>query len=169
MLSAKEIMDIVTQWAHTPAGRAEIKKQTGLDYSGKVNRMDMKFYGELMKNRLFEHINPLIKSVQLDDIIVGNPTKTKDGKYSLTISFREGSMVRDSLIKGEKLQNIVLLFTKGYTARNYAYGVWKKPSGNVFVCSRIKRNPDSFLKTAVEEFNKAAKGVAVAKLTDIYK
>ena len=106
--------------------------------------------------------------------MVQKPYMDKDGLWRLEVSFKEGSLERDSLyMDGDDpvLHNIVLLFAKGYNARNHVYGWWITKWGNHGdVRSRRERDGSDFLIQAVNEFNNGAgKGIARAELLGDYK
>lgn len=188
------ILKRLERYANSAEGKAQIKKQYGIDlkkkhiYVGdpqkaKVNESAFIKFGEQMKQILYAYTSPLIKSITLDDIIVGSPMRDKDGQWSIEISFREGSLHRDSLYDGNRgeyadgLKNIVLLFAKGYHAKNYVYGMWDITGGrsNFWldwkdVRSKKDRSGDDFLIRAVNEFNtRVGKDVARAELLGDYK
>lgn len=180
MITEDYINKLIEEYAKSPAGKAEIKRKTGITYTDKSPTSMLKAYGEQMKYILYNHVSALIKSITLDDIIVQNPYMDSDGLWRLEISFREGSLHRDSLDDNdypEGLNNIVLLFAKGYHARDYVYGLWNT-TGNptshwVYwrdVRSRKDRDGSDFLIQAVNEFNSGAgKGIARAELLGAYK
>ena len=177
MITEKKIMEIIKEYAKSPQGKAQIKQKYGVEYAEKVDKDELKQYGEKMKAILFKHITPLIDSISMNDIIVGDVKETKEG-YQLQISFRENSLRRESLyLDGyygdEELQNIVLLFARGYHARDYVYGYWSKLGQSLSwtqdrIRSKKDREPNPFLKEAVAEFNSSAKGLAIAKLEEKY-
>ncbi len=180
MITEKYIMNLVKKYANSPAGKTAIKKKTGLTYVEDDIAPALLKYGEQMKTILFNHVNALIKSVTMDDIIVGQPYQNESGVWCMNISFRDGALHRDSLDSENYpngLKNIVLLFAKGYRARNYVYGFWDLPNqtwwgGNDFVNirSRIERPGSDFLVRAVDEFNNSyGKGMAWAGLAGDYK
>lgn len=174
MITEEYINKLIEQYAKSPEGKAAIKKQTGITYTDKDPSAMLMTYGEQMKKILYQHINPLIKSIIPDDIIVEKPYQGNDGLWRLEVSFREGSLQRDSLdleTYPEGLHNIVLLFAKGYHARDYVYGWWIDQYGNHGnVRSRKDREPNDFLTQAVNEFNSGiGKGIAKAELVGIYK
>lgn len=179
MITEKYIMGLVRRYADTPQGRAEIKRKYGVEYREDISDKELISYGEKMKQILFEHINREIRSVTLDDIIVEDPQVDKQGRVTLKISFKEGSLHRDSLyLEGypEGLENIILLFARGYHAKDYVYGLWNLPNrtwrgGNDFVGvrSRKDRAPSNFLYNAISEFNSISNGIAVARLEEKYK
>lgn len=186
------ILKRVERYANSAEGKAQIKKIYGIDvkrhhlYVGDpskahVDQGEFIKYGEQMKQILYAHISPLIKSITLDDIVVGSPKRSKDGQWSIELSFREGSLVRDSLSLDDSdgsghprertLNNIVLLFAKGYHASRYVYGWWITKYGNHgSVRSRKDRPGDDFLIDAVNEFNTSVKeDIARAELVGEYK
>lgn len=174
MISEEYIMKRVEKWALSPNGQEKIKKITGKKYVPESKRYTTGenkelAYGEKMKEILFKKISLVIKSISIDDIIVGKPYRDKNGGVRLQISFREGSMHRASLNPhSEGIENIVLLFTQGYHAQKGVHGIWKRKDGEVEIWSRRHREPDDFLKNAVDEFNVYAEGKAVAKLEKKY-
>lgn len=190
MITEEYIMRLIEQYAQSPSGRAMLKKKYGIEISSdkikhgtkttSVKPSDMTKYGEEMKRILFSYVNPLIKSITLDDIVVGAPVKGTNGEWSMQISFRDGSLHRDSLDENdypEGVSNIVLLFAKGYHARDYVYGLWNttgyKSAHWIYwkdVRSRKDRSGDDFLIKAVNEFNSLfGKDIAKAELLGDYK
>lgn len=172
MISEKYIMQLVKQYANSPEGKAAIKKATGLEYSEKEpSKTKLKAYGEKMKNILYKYVNPLIKSISLNDIVVGTPYKDSSGRWRLEISFREGSLHRESLYPDgypDGLDNIILLFEGGYSVDNYVYGVWNVVGERVR--SRKERDGNDFLVQAINEFNNGdSNGFARAELLGEYK
>lgn len=168
MVSKEYIEHLVMEYAASRAGKAKIKEKTGCDYDPKMTKERMKGYGEQMKKILFYHIKPVINSIEESDIIVGEPSE-KDGKMQIQISFDKDKLHRDSLSENyEGIANIVLLFAKGYHAKERIHGTWKRRNGDIKVWSRKERNPDDFLQKAVDEFNGYMRNVATAKLDKRY-
>lgn len=167
MITESYINKLIENYAKSPAGKSEIKKKTGITYVDKDPSAMLMKYGERMRQILYSHINTLIKSVVLDDIIVEKPYQDDDGLWKLNLSFREGSLRRDSLDLDnypEGLNNIVLLFAKGYNARNHVYGWWMTKHGTYGnVKSRKSREGNDFLIQAIKEFNDGGDGKIIAK------
>lgn len=180
MISTSYIDQLIRDYAKSPAGKAEIKKQTGLIYVEKPSEKLFSWYGEKMKSILYKYVSSLIKSVTPDDIIVGKPRQDSDGRWMIDVSFKEDSLKRESLYDyeyPEGVTNIVLLFAKGYHARDYVYGLWNT-TGNKNAHwiykkdtrSRKDREGNDFLIQAVNEFNGMTnKNVATAELVGKYK
>lgn len=170
MISESYIKNLVDKWAASPEGKAKIKKETGMDYDPKFGTTQAKAYGRQMQQILFAYINPIIKSISINDIVVGEPTVGKDSLMRIQISFRDGSLHRKSLNpRSDGLNNIVLLFTKGYHASKRIRGIWTTSKGDIEVWSRQSREPNDFLQRAISDFNTSANGVAVAELENEYK
>lgn len=172
MISEDYIMKLVEQYAKSPKGKAEIKKRTGIVYVDKDPSAMLMAYGKQMKSILYKHVNSLIKSITLDDIVVEKPYQDSNGQWKLKLSLN--NLHRDSLDTdnySEGLNNIVLLFAKGYHARNYVYGSWTDKYGyHGDVRSRKDREGSDFLIQAVKEFNEGAgKGIAIAELLGDYR
>lgn len=177
MIAQSEIMKIVKEYAKSPQGKAKIKNTYGVEYIEKVDAKKLKRYGEEMKTILFRHMSPLIDSITMDDIIVST-VEPVEGGYRLKISFNPDSLRRDSLyLDGyygdDALEDIVLLFSRGYHARDYVYGHWVKPGQSIAAFQRtIKsckdRDPNPFLSKAVEEFNDKTEDWITAKLEGEY-
>ena len=171
MLSEEYIMNLVREYASTPAGQKEIKRIYGIEYGGsRLTKSQMMQYGEKLKTTLLDYITPLIKSITADDIVVGEPQMNKPTKeWYMNISFKEENLARKSLVEGQRLNNIVSLFTKGYHASKRVHGYWETPSGKKYVASRVQRDPNDFLQRAVDMFNAKSKGVVKATLSERYK
>ncbi len=175
MISERAIMELVQKYAVSPAGRKKIREKTGWVYSEHPER-DLIAYGEKMKIVLLKHIVPLIHSITADDIIV-QPPQMINGVWGIKLAFRKGSLRRKSLIYDELsrgINNIVLLFAKGYHASMQVEGMWNVGSAEnpnyIHVKSRQDRPANSFLLDAVKEFNATeGGGIATALLLGEYK
>ena len=167
MLDEKTLFNMVKKYAATSEGRKQIKKKTNIDYNPQKDRskiINMRSYANLMKSILLKHINLHIKSVSADDIVIESPIIDESGVYTMHLSFRSGSVARQSLqpdMYPEGIENIVLHFTHGWAAKNYLRGDWHGQQ----VWSRQIRPGSSFMQRAVDEFNSKVKGIATAELS----
>lgn len=176
-LSLEYIEKLIAEFARSEKGKKAIKKKYGIEYREEVDMAELKKYGERLKEIVYVAIASEIPSFKLDDIIVGEPFKSEKMGYSIKISFNEKGLKRESLYdEYDGVQDIVMLFTKGYHARDYVYGHWYRPNmtwygGGDFVRIRSKkdREPSDFLSKAIATFNKEAKGFAFAQLENEYK
>ncbi len=172
MLKESYLLELVKQYAATPEGRKQIKEKFGIDYDPKkdkrLSRADMLGVAEKMRVCLWQHIKRHIKSVALSDIIVEEPLSDENGGTTISLSFRPGAMFRPSLQPEkypEGVENIVLHFTHGWSAKGYISGEWHGDQ----VWSRRTRSGTPFMQEAVSEFNSKMKGIAVAELSGDYK
>lgn len=174
MITENYLMKLVKEYASSPAGKAAIKRHTGLIYTDDNPSAKLTLYGEQMKSVLYQYVNAQIKSITLEDIVVQKPYQDIDGIWKLKVSFRDGALQRDSLDVDafpEGINNIILLFTKGYHARNFVHGWWIDKYGNHGnVRSRKDREGNDFLVKAVAKFNSVyGKDIAKAELLGNYK
>ena len=178
MLSEEYILTLIEKYSKTAVGKAEIAKHKKGKFDARVategaqkqSLKQMAKIGNDMRNILFGKISKVIKSFRIEDIIVGDPEPQGD-KYSISISFNEDALRRESLDPDrypEGISNIVKLFITGYDARGAVYGVWKG-HGDEEIWSLRHRDPDDFMEEAVEEFNSKYTDVARAETTDEYK
>ena len=109
MITQEFIMRQLEKWASTKEGKAAIKKKYGVDYDDKSHKA-LKKYAQMMKEILYNHTHALIKSITMDDIIISDFIFNEEGKLTIKISFKEGSLQRESLrpdLYPEGLENIV--------------------------------------------------------------
>lgn len=183
MISEKEIMKLVKEFANSPEGKKKIKEKYGIEYNEKIDPKSLKSFGEKMKQILVE--DDTMKEIHIgnNDIIVGEPVETKNG-WRISISFIEESLKRESLYDDyldgywgddpgrktadgdyRRLQDIVLLYTRGYNARNYVYD---RDYGVFGGHSKLSRPPNSFLKNCVATFNESTPDYIMAMINEDY-
>lgn len=178
MLSEEYILTLIEKYSQTAAGKAEIAKRKKGKFDARVategakkqSLKQMSQIGNDMRDILFRKISKIIKSFKIEDIIVGAPEPQGD-KYSISISFNEDALRRESLDPDrypDGVSNIVKLFINGYDARGAVYGVWKG-HGDEEIWSLRHRDPNDFMEKAVEEFNSKYTDVARAETTNEYK
>lgn len=167
MISEKYIMEQLARFIKTKEGKKIVKEKTG-----KQNTLFLESYGVKMKDILYNHIRPIISSFEKDDIIISEIKTDKNGVQSLKIAFDEEALKRKSLIPEvySGIENIVLLFSKGYEANTSVQGTWERTNGQTFdnVWSRKERPANDFLQRAVQEFNNETKGKVIASLEGEY-
>ena len=171
MITQEFIMRQLEKWASTKEGKAAIKKKYGVDYDDKSHKA-LKKYAQMMKEIFYNHTHAVIKSITMDDIIISDFIFNEEGKLTIKISFKEGSLQRESLrpdLYPEGLENIVLLFAHGYDA-NGIRGQWKNSkSYPAHINSLRHREPNDFLQDAVDEFNSKGGNIAKAVLEAKYR
>ena len=187
MLSEKQIMNLLRNYANSPEGRKKIKEVYGIDYDPREKETVNKIKGkaEEMRRILFKHIKTnknageenqeWIKSFSINDIIIDKPQKI-NGEWSVKLSLNSKALRRESLYEDEYREgvyDIILLLSKGYHAKDYVYGLYKdrKTYSYEWVSIRSKkdRDPDPFLENAINEFNDIQKDEAKAELIGKYQ
>jgi len=175
MISEEYIMGLLKQFAASPEGKAEIKKQYRKEYDGGGGQaVERIMVAREAKQILHTFIKKHIPSIKLEDLVLSNPVMDEKGRTVLKISFRSGALRRESLDPDrypEGIEDIVLHFTHGWNAKARIGGIWKHPDGKRGrkVWSRQTRKPGDFLKRAVNEFNrKHYCGYAYAELDEKY-
>lgn len=167
MISKQKIMELVKEYAKSEEGKAAIKETYGIAYDEKFNKQKARAYVKQMRDILYSHVSTLIKSLAKEDILVGKVECDEKGRWTAKISFAEGALRRESLAPNlypDGLQDIVLLFERGYHASHSLHGEWH---GDI-VASRVSREPNGFLQDAVDEFNRKNSAVATASLAGVY-
>jgi len=174
MITQKAIMQKVRAYAASPAGKKAIKKQYGVEYNpkkddGGVDAALRKMHTVASKAReiLHRHISVVINSIQIDDIVIGDPFVDKAGMARITLSFKEDALFRPSLQSNKYsrgVEDIVLHFTHGWSAGGSVFGRWHGTP----TWSRRAKLPDNFLLLAIEEINLYIKGTATADLKGEY-
>lgn len=158
MLTEKYIQTLIDEYAKTPYGRSEIKKVYGVDYTGnKVCPVDLTSMANEMKTILFKYISDAINSstFNLSDIKIGKTKKSsKMWEWEITISIDEEALKRESLYPEkypDGLGDLVLLYSRGYDARDYVHGYNRKKGR--YMWSIRHRPANTFLEKAIQEFN----------------
>lgn len=174
MITEEYIIKVLKEYASTKAGQKKIYEATGITYIPSNLKPKLTHYGNEMKSILYNHIFPLIRSISRGDIIVGEPYQVSKEQWCIDISFAENSLERSSLYPEKYpngVANIILLFSKGYTASNSVRGKWVTKYGNHgYVRSKEHRDGNDFLNNAVDEFNaKYGKEIGKAILREKYK
>ena len=180
MFSEKEILSFIEQYSKTSEGKKEIQKHIKGEFipkypTGRKNFVksieEAKVIAEDMKQILFKHISAVINSFELDDIIVEAPFEGELSGFVIKVRFDSEALQRKSLrpdLYPDGLEDIVSLFVHGYDTDKTVYGIWEG-HGDTPIFSRKNREPNDFMKKAVDEFNGKHGLVAKAELEPAYK
>lgn len=125
--------------------------------------------GEEMRDILYANLPVgLQASISASDIIVSAPKVQADGSMLVELNFRPEALERESLDPDkypEGVDNIIRLFSHGYTAYGDVVGIWHEHEQ----WNLRHRSADPFMQNAVDEFNALHGGAGVAELRDDYK
>ena len=179
MISEKYILKKISSHLNNSKNKKQIKGQFL-----EINQDRMKNLAQEMAAQLWRGVSARIHSMEPEDIIVGDIEETNDG-FKIAISFdkealHRNSMAHDGFNTLEKyedgIDNIVLLFTRGYKARSRVYGIWDTYKKGKWLhwhegidTSRQERDPDPFLQEIVDDFNSKHKKEVHAVLNTNYK
>ena len=172
MISQSTFTRLLREFVNSPEGKKYLKEKYGIIYDEKFTNKVKRSCAEKLKEILLRHITTLIDSITEDDIVIGDFYRTDDGKTAINLTFRDGSLHRESLrpdLYPEGLENIVLLFKEGYTASNSLHGTWLHNGMELEVWSKVHRDSSEFLNEAINEFNTQMGGKAVATLKNKYE
>ncbi len=166
------------KWASSPAGKKRIaeerakKLRAGQKFgqgSSSVSVEQAKKMGDEMRDILYAHLPVGLKaSISTGDIIVSAPKVQADGSMLVELSFRPEALERESLDPEkypEGVDNIIRLFSHGYTAHGDVWGMWHGHEQ----WNLRHRAADPFMQDAVDEFNALHGGAGVAELRGDYK
>lgn len=130
-------------FAKTPKGKKMVA-------SSPVVISEAKKDAETMRDILAAKTASVIKSVGADAINISAPEPREEG-LTVELNFAPEAVIRHSLVpeKFEDIENIVLLFSRGWSARGVVWGEWHGRT----VASRRFYPPNPFMKEAVEAFN----------------
>lgn len=176
----------IQKWANSPAGKKRIaeerakKLKSGQQFgqgSGGVSVAQAQVYAEKLRKCIYDNLPASLKAgstrpIELNDIIISEPTVLPNGYISINLSFAPDAIHRESLdpkIHGGKyakgVDNIVSLLTKGYTAHGDVSGMWH----GQMILNKLERAPEPFIQEGVDAFLAKHGGVAQVTLPDEYK
>lgn len=174
--SASSFTKMCENYIKTPEGQKLVAHRKDDIISGKASAVGsgivtletMKLMGQKMKDILYGEIVNVIPSFDIGAIEISEPQKQSDGNYGISITIASNALHRDSLWQDgypNGVDNIVLLFEKGWSASNSVYGKWHGKN----ISSRVYNPPNDFMQRAVDAFNSYAVKGAKAELGDTYK
>lgn len=165
-INIASVMDKVSTYAKSPAGKARMKKCIKQYYDKGITETAAgdKLFDEQnvweAASRFIEILKQTAQGCDLPESVMehinglhsGSITKTKGG-YEVPLFF-SGDMHRDSLQpdKYEGVDNIITIFNNGYHAGGYVYGVWKG-HGPDRIRSKKDRDALRFIQQAIMDFN----------------
>lgn len=175
-MSIDSIQKKVNAFLASPAGKKKVEKarkeavKAGRPFGRIV--VDEK-YAQRMKAILSAEVSEIKNrygEAFLDYIEISDEGLTADGKYCFNVGFIRSEMERESLDPAsypEGVDNLAALYTHGYdTGGKTVVGY---DSHGTFTESNPHRDPDNFMKRAVEKFNQEFGDKARAVLDEAYQ
>ena len=174
VVSEEYIMQLLNKYIMTGAGNKKIAK-IWPELSRRSAHKIARDICEKFKNVIRE----VIDSFRLDAIHVKMKGIDSSGRLRASIMIDEDAMRRESLHqinkdlsirRGEGVQDILALFTHGYTLRKRPYGFWVRSGGNSIarIGARVHRDSNPFLINFVNQLNTEYAGRCVVTLDDKY-
>lgn len=177
MTPEQRIMSLLNNYSKTSIGKNKIKGAFKRDGSSDINPVAiMEDLKEILYSAIITARPALKRGFSKNDIIA-----TQNIEGNIEIYFDRTATRRESLFKdwqedsrtGDGVDNIIALFSKGYNAKRYAYGIWGghynnsdtglsslKYGGSGRVKTHTNKNtgkpglaPDDFLNEAINSFN----------------
>lgn len=118
-------------------------------------------YAEEARREIIDSLPASLKSgstrpITENDLLLSPVEVTQNGDFEITMQWSDRAVRRDSLyLEGypNGIDDIVALFSHGYSARKYAYGYWVGHNNPWGIRSRKVRQADPFLVQAIDKFN----------------
>lgn len=172
--TANDYQKIIEDYVNSPQGRKFLKERQGLDIG--YTSEQMRIIGENLQRDIIQAFLALVKdpyaSAAFDSNSIEvhvNPSTTRD-TARVTVLFRPDVLRRPSLYKYEDpidesakfgVYDIIGLFTQGYYAFSYAYGVWGRyvngtmvEEDNSCIRSRAELAPNSFVNQVIHRYQR---------------
>lgn len=187
VISEAYIMRRVNEFLKSDAGKAKLaqvrKDLFDKEIGGGSGALSKKRAQEILHTICEEFksvVQKIIASFRLEAIHAEIDGFDNQGYLRANISIDEDALRRESLhymnknlsIKhGEGIDDILALFTHGYTLDKRPYGFWVRNGGNsmVRIGARTYRDPNPFLQDFVDKLNAEYAGQCVVTLKDKYR
>ncbi len=113
-------------------------------------------HAEELREIVWDALPPVLKwgenAIDINDIHIGKPTVLANGDIEVDLTFDRDAVHRDSLYPEkypEGVDNIVRLFSVGYSTDQRVFGRWKGEN----IPSALRLGGSAFMQQAVAEFN----------------
>ena len=194
-VSAKYIKTKLHEYLESDAGKKKIQQYKWDVFNGKavgddgmLTKSDMYDYLFEIKELFYEGVTAVIPSFNRSfNEINAESDYIIDGGVHASVSVNESALHRSSLhymnqktyentgsltiSHGEGVDDILALFTHGYSLSRRPYGFWVKSGGKsmVRIGALMHRDPNPFLAVIVNQINEKYRGICEATLDDKYK
>lgn len=187
VISEAYIMRRLNEFVKTDAGKAKIaqvrKDLVGKSLGGGAGALSKDMAQEIIRNICEEFkkvVREVIQSFRVDAIHANVEGYDDQGFLRANISVDEDALRRASLhhmnkdltiSHGEGVNDILALFTHGYTLSKRPYGFWVRDGGSSMtrIGARMHRDPNPFLAEFVNRLNAEYAGQCTVTLNDKYR
>lgn len=193
VISEQHIMKRLQDYVNSAPGRAKIAQHRRDVYlgrvqggSGELTRTMVLDILQEIRNEFLSTVLTVIPSFRTDGVLATSGEMDAQGYVQASISVDEDALRRESLHymnknlsigHGEGVDDILALFSHGYTLSKRPYGFWVRDAayatttGNPMerIGARMHRDPNPFLAEFVNRMNTEYSGRCVVTLNDKYK
>lgn len=137
--TANDYQRLVEQYMNSPEGRKFLKEQKNINVG--YTEVDARKIAENLKKDIIQGFlsladDPRAQNTFDADRVAVHVNGERNGKIKITVLFRKEAIQRPSLDQIGRddirigIYDIIGLFTQGYQAKDYAYGLWVRDSGS---------------------------------------
>lgn len=186
IISEDYIMRRLQHFVNSEAGRAKIAQHRRDVYygnapagAGSLTRSQVATILQKIRDEFISTVIGVIPSFRSESVIAISGEMDSQGLVEASIAVDEDALHRESLHymnkdlsigHGEGVNDILALFTHGYTLNKRPYGFWVHADGNSMtrIGARMHREPNLFLTEFVERMNSEYAGQCVLALDNKY-
>lgn len=173
MLSEKDILNLLQEYVRTPEAKKWLSSQYGVTIGGFDSVVND------IKQELIAAITAVLPNFNTSAIhCLREDRDEKNSRYSIVIDM--AALRRESLyyttaagnrVQGEGIDDILALFTHGYTLKHRTpYGIWDRSDGtSVRIPALRHRDANPFLQELCKKLNVKYRDICVITLNDDYK
>lgn len=192
VLSEEYIMRRLRAFMNSGAGRVKITQHCKDVFSGRIRtgfgiltQTDVETMLQEIRNEFINAVSAVIASFRGDGVFTAHGEMDECGYVQASISVDEDALRRESLHYmnknlsigcGEGVDDILALFTHGYTLSKRPYGFWVRDTTHISatgqamkrIGARMHRDPNPFLTEFVKRMNEKYGDKCVVTLNNKY-
>lgn len=186
VISEDYIMRRLQQFVNSEAGRAKIAQHRRDVYygnapagAGSMTKSKVAAVLQEIRDEFISTVIGVIPSFRGDSVVAIAGEMDAQGYVEASLTVDEDALRRESLHymnkdlsigHGEGVDDILALFTHGYSLSKRPYGFWVRPGGTSMtrIGARMHREPNLFLTEFVQRMNAEYAGQCVLALNDKY-
>ena len=186
VISEEYIMRRLYKYVNSKAGRAKLAQRrrdiyynSSFSSPGVMTRSRVAAILQDIRDEFIDTVIEIIPSFRAGGVTAVAGDIDEQGYVEASLLIDEGSLHRESLHymnsnlsigRGEGVNDILALFTHGYTLNKRPYGFWVRNGGNSMtrIGALMHREPNLFLSEFVQRMNEEYIGQCVLALNDKY-
>lgn len=183
VISEDYIMSRLYKFVNSEAGRAKIAQYlrdvyysgSPVSVGGALTWSGVAAILQEIRNEFISAVIAVIPSFRADSVVAISGDMDEKGYVEASITVDEDALHRESLHytnkdsstgRGEGVDDILALFSHGYTLSKRPYGFWER--AGIRIGARVHRDPNPFLSEFVDRMNAKYTGRCVLALNDKY-